>query len=96
MKSLPVIFGMALLMGCSHEIAADTELEPQAAFQAPVVSQRAVKIKCGQMPPYDREKLILMLRKSKTILPAMTEKEQQQALMMYLKEKRERFAKQCR
>jgi len=95
MRLVCYLAGLSILLGCSSELSTENHAKDEAVANNDHVV-RAKKMSCGHMPPVNKEKLILMLRKSKTITPDMSPSQQQNVLMNYLKEKRERFNKQCR
>lgn len=98
MTKLPLVLILAFLTGCTHAVPSVNNEAPvtDSSDVSKTLDKRAPKPICGQMPPVDKEKIILMLRKSGKITATMTANEQQQVLAKYLKEKRERFAKSCK
>jgi len=97
MRLITIIVGIGLTASCSGDLGSNVQQE-QALAQLPDQEKvvRVPKKRCGQMPPINKEKLILMLRKGNKITPEMTDSEQQRVLMAYLKDKRQRYSKQCK
>jgi len=97
MRLITIIAALGLIASCSGDLGTNEQQEAAIA-QMPAQSSvvRAPKNVCGQMPPINKEKLLLMLRKSNKITPEMTDSDQLQVLMAYLKEKRQRFSKSCK
>lgn len=88
---------LALLAGCTHPVTeADEASVDSLEMDKQSKPQRAPKARCGQMPPVDKEKIILMLTKSGKITASMSEQERHQVLSEYLNAMRARYASLCK